>query len=125
VSVSGDAFSEFTLTGEVTGVAAQASSEPGRSGLPSFAVTVHIRGVTAEQRARLAVGMSANLSIVTYDNPEAVVLPPEAVREGAEGRVVRVRQGGAVREVPVTIGISTPEGVEVRGALSAGDVVLR
>jgi len=58
--------------------------------------------------------MSANLSIVTHDNPEAVVLPPEAVREGAEGRVV-----------PVTIGISTPEGVEVRGALAAGDVILR
>ncbi len=125
VSVTGDAFSEFTLTGEVTSVAAQASSEPGRGGLPSFGVTVHIRGIPPEQRARLAVGMSANLSIVTYDNPEAVVLPPDAVREGPSSRFVRVRQGGAVREVPVTIGISTPEGVEVRGALSAGDVVLR
>ena len=125
VSVTGDAFSEFTLTGEVTSVAAQASSEPGRSGLPSFAVTVHIRGVTPEQRARLAVGMSANLSIITYDNPEAVVLPPDAVREGPQGRFVRVRQGGSVREVPVTVGISAPEGIEVRGALAAGDVVLR
>jgi multidrug resistance efflux pump len=125
VTVTGDAFSEFALAGEVTSVAAQASSEPGRGGLPSFGVTVHIRGIPPEQRARLAVGMSANLSIVTYDNPEAVVLPPEAVREGPSGRFVRVRQGGAVREVPVSIGIATPEGVEVRGGLSAGDVVLR
>ncbi len=125
VTVTGDAFAEFTLRGEVTSVAAQASQEQGRSGLPSFGVTVHIRGVTAEQRTRLAVGMSANLAIITYDNPAAVVLPPDAIRDMGEQRIVRVRAGGQVREVPVTIGVTTPEGVEVRGAINAGDVVLR
>jgi len=125
VTVTGDAFAEFTLRGEVTSVAAQASQEAGRSGLPSFGVTVHIRGITPEQRQRLAVGMSANLSIITYDNPAAVVLPPDAVRENGDQRVVRLRSGTQVREVPVTIGITTPEGVEVRGAINAGDVVLR
>jgi len=38
---------------------------------------------------------------------------------------VRVRSGGQVREVPITIGVTTPDGVEVRGAVAAGDVVLR
>ena len=125
VTVTGDAFAEFTLRGEVTSVAAQASQEAGRSGLPSFGVTVHIRGLSAEQRTRLAVGMSANLAIITYDNPAAVVLPPDAIRENGDQRVVRVRSGGQLREVPVTIGVTTPEGVEVRGAINAGDVVLR
>lgn len=67
----------------------------------------------------------ANLAIVTYDNPAAVVLPPDAIRENGGRRVVRLRSDGQVREVPVTIGVTTPEGVEVRGAISAGDVVLR
>lgn len=125
VTVTGDAFAEFTLRGEVTSVAAQASQEAGRSGLPSFGVTVHISGLSAEQRARLAVGMSASMAIITYDNPTAVVLPPDAIRDNGEQRVVRLRSGGQVREVPVTIGVTTPEGVEVRGAISAGDVVLR
>lgn len=125
VEVTGDAFSELTLRGRVASIAAQASSEGGsRSGLPSFAVTVVIEGITPEQRPRLAVGMSANLSIITHDNPAAIVLPAEAVQEGPAGRFVRLRQGGAVREVPVTIGIATPDGIEVRGALNPGDIVL-
>jgi len=125
VEVTGDAFSELTLRGRVASIAAQASSEGGsRSGLPSFAVTVVVEGITPEQRPRLAVGMSANLSIITHDNPAAIVLPAEAVQEGPAGRFVRLRQGGAVREVPVTIGIATPDGIEVRGALNPGDIVL-
>lgn len=125
VSVTGDAFAEFTLRGEVTSVAAQASQDAGRSGLPSFGVTVHIRGLSPAQRQRLAVGMSASLSIITYDNPAAVVLPPDAIRENGDQRIVRIRSGAQIREVPVTIGVTTPEGVEVRGAINAGDVVLR
>lgn len=125
VTVTGDAFADVTLRGEVTSVAAQASQEQGRSGLPSFGVTVHVRGLSAEQRARLAVGMSANMAIITYDNPAAIVLPPDAIRENGDQRVVRVRSGGQVREVPITIGVTTPDGVEVRGAVAAGDVVLR
>ena len=122
VQVTGDAFSDVQLTGRVASVAAQASSEGNsRTGLPSFAVTIEIGGITAEQRRRLAVGMSASLSIITYDNPAAFVVPPQAVREAADGRVVRLRNG---RQVPVTIGIAQPEGVEIRGELREGDVVV-
>ena len=122
VQVTGDAFSDITLTGRVASVAAQASAEGNsRTGLPSFAVTIEISGITAEQRRRLAVGMSASLAIITYDNPAAFVVPPVAVREAGDGRVVRLRNG---REVPVTIGIAQPEGVEIRGELREGDVVV-
>lgn len=122
VQVTGDAFSDLILLGRVAAVAAQASAEGNsRSGLPSFAVTIEIGGITPEQRPRLAVGMSANLSIITYHNPEAFVVPPGAVRESGEERVVRLRDG---RSVPVTIGIAQPEGVEIRGALREGDVVM-
>ena len=36
----------------------------------------------------------------------------------------RVREGGRVVSRPVTLGISTPEGVEIREGLSPGDVVV-
>ena len=122
VQVTGDAFSDVQLTGRVASVAAQASAEGNaRTGLPSFAVTIEIGGITDEQRPRLAVGMSASLSIITYDNPAAFVVPPTAVREAGGGRIVRLRNG---RDVPITIGIAQPEGVEIRGELREGDVVM-
>jgi len=122
VQVTGDAFSDVTLTGRVASVAAQASAEGNsRTGLPSFGVTIEIGGITAEQRRRLAVGMSASLAIITYDNPAGFVVPPVAVREAGEGRIVRLRHG---RDVPVTIGIAQPEGIEIRGELREGDVIV-
>ncbi|PZW45832.1 multidrug resistance efflux pump [Humitalea rosea] len=125
VTVTGDAFGDLVLEGRVTSVAAQAGGESsGRSGMPTFPVTVAVDGLTVAQRRQLAVGMSASLSIVTYDQPEALVLPPYAIRDQDGQRVVRVRADGQDRMVPVTLGISTPGGVEVRSGLHAGDVVL-
>ena len=125
VRVTGDGFPGLVLTGQVTAVAAQASAAgSGRPGMPTFGVLVEVRGLSPEQRAQLAVGMSANLRIVTYENAEAIVLPPQAVRQEGAERVVRVRDGAGVRRVPVAIGIALPAGIEVRGALRAGDVVL-
>ena len=85
---------------------------------------VEIGGIAPEKRRLLAVGMSANLAIITHDNPAAVVLTPHAVHEGPQGRLVRVRKVAGLSEVPVVIGIATPDGVEQGGALNAGDVIM-
>ncbi len=126
VTVTGDAFAGEVLTGRVASVAAQASSDAsgmGR-GMPNFAVSIAITDLTPEQRARLAVGMSASLAIITHEREDAVVLPPYAVRDEGGARVVRVREGGRVVSRPVTLGISTPEGIEIREGISPGDVVV-
>jgi PAS domain S-box-containing protein len=125
VRVTGDGFEGITLSGRVVAVAGQASQEGGfgRPGLPTFPVTVEVMDLTPEQRARLAVGMSANLSIVVYENPAAIILPPSAIRLEDGAPAVRLRDGGRIRTVPVTLGITTPDGVEVRTGLSPGDVV--
>lgn len=125
--ITGDGFEGLVLQGRVVAVAAQASAEgsAGRTGLPSFPVIVAVDGLAPEERARLAVGMSASISIIAYENPAAIVLPPGAVRLDGDNRVVRLRDpSGAVRSVPVTLGISTPDGVELRSGVSPGDVVL-
>ena len=56
--------------------AAQASSERTGmgGGMPSFAVSVIMDELTPEARRRLAVGMSAQLSILVHERAEAVVL---------------------------------------------------
>ncbi len=126
VTVTGDAFAGEVLTGRVASVAAQASADQGGMGrgMPNFAVSIAITDLTAEQRARLAVGMSASLAIITHQREDAVVLPPNAIRDEAGQRVVRVREGGRVVSRPVTLGISTPEGGEIREGPSPGDVIV-
>jgi len=126
VTVTGDAFAGEVLTGRVASVAAQASSDQGGMGrgMPNFAVSIAITDLTAEQRARLAVGMSASLAIITHEREDAVVLPPNAVRDENGTRIVRVREGGRVVSRPVTLGISTAEGIEIRQGLTPGDVVV-
>ncbi len=124
VNVTGDALGEEALRGRVTAIAAQASAEGSRSGLPSFPVLVRIDSMTAEQARRIRVGMSANLSIITYEKADAIVVPPVAVHNEGGHRQVQVRSGGATRHVPVVLGISTPGGVEIREGLRAGDVVV-
>lgn len=126
VTVTGDAFGGDVLTGRVASVAAQASSEQGGMGrgMPNFAVSIAITDLTDAQRARLAVGMSASLAIITHQRDDAIVLPPNAVRDEEGARVVRVREGGRIVSRPVVLGISTPEGVEIRTGLSPGDVIV-
>jgi HlyD family secretion protein len=126
VTVTGDAFAGEVLTGRVASVAAQASADQGGMGrgMPNFAVSIAITDLTPEQRARLAVGMSASLAIITHEREDAVVLPPNAVRDEGGTRVVRVREGGRVVSRPVTLGISTPEGIEIREGLAPGDVIV-
>ena len=124
VEVTGDAFDETAMHGTVLTVAAQAAGESAtRGGMSTFPITVQISGMTAEQRARVHVGMSASVSIITYDNPDAVVIPPSALGEAGGKKVVIVQRDGRSVTTPVTLGISTPEGVEVRQGLKAGDLV--
>lgn len=128
VVVTGDAFADTPLRGRVQSVAAQASSERGGmgmgGGMPSFAVSVLVDGLTPEARARLAVGMSAQLSILVHERPDAVVLPPQAIRSEGGQRVVRVRDGLRFTSRPVVLGITTPEGVEIREGVAPGDTVV-
>ena len=122
--VTGDAFDDTPLQGRVTSVAAQASADTsGRGNMATFPITVEIAKLTPEQRARIHVGMSASVSIVTYDNPAALVVPPAALTLEAGQHVLTVEVDGRPVPTPVTLGLSTPQGVEIRRGLKAGDVI--
>jgi multidrug efflux pump subunit AcrA (membrane-fusion protein) len=125
VRVTGDALGGEPLSGVVATVAAQAGSDSGRNGLPNFPVMVRIADLTPAQQRTIRVGMSANLSIVSYENNNALVVPPSALHAAGGGEMhAHVQNDGKVREVAVVLGISTPDGIEVRDGLHAGDAVL-
>ncbi len=122
--VTGDAFPGITLVGTVRNVSPLADEGESR-GLPSFVINVTVDSVTPEQRQRTLVGMSANLEILTYEKPDALMVPVAAVLVDAAGKraVRRKKADGGVEEVPVQTGYTTLDAVEITQGLKAGDVV--
>ncbi|HWB52485.1 MAG TPA: HlyD family efflux transporter periplasmic adaptor subunit [Stellaceae bacterium] len=125
VEVTSESFEGESFSGKVTSVGAQAGQDPtGRSGMPVFPINVAV-DTSPEERRSVRVGMSAALSIVTYDQPEAIVLPPGAVHGAGDHATVDVRgSNGEVHAVPVKLGVTAPSGIEIREGLAAGDVVV-
>ena len=78
VRVTGSAFPEDVLEGEVTGIDHQA--EVNSSGSPSFAVEVTIPQLTLAQQTEIHVGMSAKVE-VNVDEESHLSVPIVAVKE--------------------------------------------
>lgn len=117
VDISGDGFEGIQLKGRITRVGAQAvRSDHGGNGA-AYEVEIDLPALDAEQQRLIRLGMSARLSIITYQNPLAVVLPAEAIREMDGQFVVMVRAAPEqpARPVMVKLGRSTSTGVEVFG----------
>jgi len=125
VTITGDGFKGVTLHGEVTYVSSEAKSS-GRK--PQFEIKVTTDPLTDEQRKAVKLGMSAYLSINTYTNPYALMVPFRAVQITREGKFVyRITEGATQPEkVQVETGITTPVTgtVEIVNGLNSGDTIL-
>jgi hypothetical protein len=80
----------------------------------------------AQADARLRPGLTANAFVVVEQHTGALVVPNWAVRVNrttGETRVA-VRRGGALVEVPVTLGLRTDTVSEVLSGLDEGDEVV-
>lgn len=87
-----------------------ANDSPGSA---QFPVTLSIPKLTPQQLQRVRLGMSARLTIVTYNNEQAIVVPAQAITGGEVE--YRETMDKPVERVKVTTGQSTPQGVEVFG----------
>lgn len=126
ITVTGPGFGDLTVSGHIASVAGEATAgDPGAPGT-SFAATARLDGLTPEQARRIRIGMTANVTITTYESPSAVVVPPQAVQGAAPAAMVLVRNsnGGLPQPRPVVIGAIAPDGVEIRSGLKTGDVVV-
>ncbi len=121
VNVSGDAFADLSLTGNVRHIASNAVSKDGER--PMFAVGVAIDRLTQEQQKKIRLGMSTNLEIVVYDNPKALMIPLAAVEIRDNKKWVKIMEGIKIRQVEVTTGITTLNAVEILKGLERGDRV--
>lgn len=115
VEISGDGFEDTTLAGVIAALGGQALPGMAQGGSPQFEVTVSVAPLDPRQLQKIRLGMSAKLTVTTYRNEQAIVVPPEAIRHEGDRLFVDVRQapGASVMAQQVKIGRSTPEGVEV------------
>lgn len=113
VEVMGDGFDGERLNGSVSVVSGLAIAGD-TQGSAQFPVTLSIPRLTPQQLQRVRLGMSARLTVVTYNNAQAIVIPSQAIQPD---RTVEYRPAmdKPVERVTVTTGQSTPQGVEVFG----------
>eukprot|EP00659_Diplonema_papillatum_P000927 gene927-1417_t len=116
VEVMGDGFDGERLTGSVSVVSGLAIASDSQ-GSAQFPVTLSIPKLTPQQLQRVRLGMSARLTIVTYNNDQAIVVPAQAISRGNGVMTVEYRAAmdKPVERVTVTTGQSTAQGVEVFG----------
>lgn len=123
VIVSGDAFSDISLDGEISHISSQATKQ---GEIPSFEITVKVKHISAEHRRWTRLGMSANLEVVIYSKSNALMVPIDCVKSIGSDRLVRVRDRATqeLREVKVETGITTLDSVEILKGLNPGDEVV-
>jgi multidrug efflux pump subunit AcrA (membrane-fusion protein) len=114
VEVMGDGFDGERLTGSVSVVSGLAIASDSQ-GSAQFPVTLSIPKLTAQQLQRVRLGMSARLTIVTYNNEQAIVVPSQAINRDDMTVEYRAAMDKPVERVKVTTGQSTAQGVEVFG----------
>ncbi|WP_017734168.1 HlyD family secretion protein [Pseudomonas sp. CBZ-4] len=112
VEVLGDGFDGERLSGSVSVVSGLAVASDGQ-GSAQFPVTLSIPQLTPQQLQRVRLGMSARLTIVTYNNAQAMVVPAQAISAGEVE--YREAMDKPVQRVKVTTGQATAQGVEVFG----------
>ncbi len=107
----------------------RADAFPGQV-LAGTVATITPRGDTTRKayRVRLAlpadtpllIGMTVEANIVLRETPDAVLVPPRAVRDGQ----VFVVEAGVLRAMPVRTGVQAPRAIEIREGLAAGAMVV-
>lgn len=120
VRVSGAAFPDFVLAGEVVAVDHQGQATAG--GLPTFPVEIAIPKLTAAERAVIHVGMSAEVAI-DLGGKAVIAVPIAAVLQKDGKTYVKIKKH-TVRMVPVKTGQTTVDAVVIEEGLKVGDVIV-
>lgn len=125
VSITGDAFPGAPIPSRVTGISAEADSQPGAR-TPMFEIRATFPEDRDSQRPPIRIGMSARMTIEFAANPHALLVPIDAIRGEPAVPAVLVRdpRSGAPQERRVVLGATHENGVEVLSGLAVGDIVV-
>ena len=126
VVVTGAAFPGIRLEGTISRVSSRAIiSARGNANLPTFELTALVSADGMSHRDKLRLGMSADLRIVIYDRPDALIVPLDAVDCGRDICTAWVlRESGEVDQIDFEPGYTTVTSVEALTGLKAGDEIL-
>ena len=93
-------------------------------GVANYRTTLEfVEGVESDERIR--VGMTADIDLVTAEREKVISIPQRAVIFKEGKKVVRVLEGGVLREVEVEIGITGGRGqIEIISGIEEGDVIV-
>lgn len=118
VAMTLDAFPNETFTGLVFYIA---PSETNSQGVISYQIKISFD----KPDSRLKSGLTANINIQTKQKDNAFILPQYAILQNDLGTFVEVLENNAVKQIPVTLGISDQNGnVEVISGVSENQQVL-
>lgn len=123
VKVSGLAFSEHLLEGQINRVDKQ--GEPSSSGLPTFSVEVIVPHLVEAERKAIHVGMSAKIEMNIEEAPQ-IMLPINAIREknGAAYVMQYDERTRKAHEVLVATGKTSADSISILAGLNQGDKIV-
>lgn len=123
VKITGIAFPEHMLDGEIKRVDRQAEATGG--GLPNFPVEVVVPTLTADQQKQIHVGMSAKVEINVDEDPQ-IMVPMTAITEKNGESFVKIydEKAGKIREAAVKTGKTTMDSAAILLGLKDGDKIV-
>jgi membrane fusion protein (multidrug efflux system) len=94
------------------------------SGVTENTRSLLIRAVVQNKNAELVPGVFAKVILDFEPDPNAIVIPTQAVIPQARGKKVIVYQGGLAKFMDVTTGIRDSATVQITSGLKAGDTIV-
>jgi multidrug efflux pump subunit AcrA (membrane-fusion protein) len=124
VSITSDAFPELSLSGRIVGGSAEADQDSSTR-VPTFNVRAIISEPDDAARNVIRIGMSARMTINVDAKQDTIIVPIAAVQREASGPTVRIidAQTGAEQVRQVTLGATTPSGIEIMSGVKSGDAL--
>ncbi len=123
VKVTGAAFPDFVLDGEISAINRQAETVQG--GLPVFPVEVKVPTLTPEQQAVIHMGMSAKVAIEIGAGSK-ITVPIKAViqKDGKTYINIKDNKSNKVRLIEIKTGETTIDSVVIDSHLQPGEKIV-
>lgn len=120
VRIEFDAYPSEVFTGSVISVEPK---EVLKDGDKYFRANI-LFNATSSKLIEIRTGMSSDLVIRGYTKKNVLKIPEVAVYKIAGRRFVKILQDGIEQEVPVTVGVSDGDSIEIVSGLHEGQIVL-
>jgi macrolide-specific efflux system membrane fusion protein len=121
--LSFDAMPDDHVAAKVATIALDAETQESSSGSSApVEYSVELRPTNLPSTVR--AGMTGQASVVVVDLRDVVVVPTAAVGGTGGQPTVQVLESGQTRVVPVVVGLSTANGVQILAGLQAGQTVV-